>query len=60
MTEIRKPDESRAVAGALPAASSSGDENIVSRVRLFVWGKFFGQRMAARARQIGQFLHVGS
>jgi hypothetical protein len=59
MTPIRSIDEPRVVAGASPVAPASGDENLVSRVRLFVWGKFFAQRLTARVREIHQFLHEG-
>jgi hypothetical protein len=57
MNSIRNPGDPRAVASASPDAVASGDENGVSRLRLFVWGKFFAQRLTARVRQIHQFLH---
>jgi hypothetical protein len=59
MTSNRNPADPRAAAGVPVDPVASGDENRVSRLRLFVWGKFFTQRLTDRVRQIHQFLHEG-
>jgi hypothetical protein len=59
MNPIRNPTDPRAAAGDSPDTVASGDENGVSRLRLFVWGKFFARRIAAGVRQMHQFLHEG-
>jgi hypothetical protein len=59
MNPIRNPADSHAVAGISPDTVATGDENSVSRVRLFIWGKFFARRLATRVRQVQQFLHEG-
>ena len=59
MTSNRDPADPRATAGIPPESLASADENRISRLRLFVWGKFFAQRLTTRVRRIHQFLHEG-